>query len=260
MSHMNHKQFFDAIRGHKDINLTEQNVLGFEKHLAYMKGAKTPVNDGAYALATSYWETGGTMTPVLEAYWLSENWRRNNLRYYPWYGRGLIQTTWKRNYEAVGELLGLGRTFFTNNPNKLLEWEHALPALFKAMEVGLYTGKSLNDYIDDEDESDAEDYKEYVNARRIVNGTDKRHKIAGIALAMENALRSSGYEKDLADMPKPPPSNNAPGDDAWGPGAPPRKLTPIPDPGPKPKVQPITPRRSIWRWLWETFIVGRPDA
>lgn len=51
-------------------------------------------------------ETGGPdrsrrFTPVPEAYWTSDAWRRANLRYYPFFGRGFIQTTWRDNYAAA---------------------------------------------------------------------------------------------------------------------------------------------------------------
>lgn len=52
-------------------------------------------------------ETASTFRPVREAYWLSEDWRRANLRYHPYYGRGFIQLTWPGNYQAVGTRLGL---------------------------------------------------------------------------------------------------------------------------------------------------------
>jgi threonine synthase len=42
----------------------------------------------AYVLATTEWETAQTFKPVREAFWLSEEWRRQNLNYYPYYGRG----------------------------------------------------------------------------------------------------------------------------------------------------------------------------
>ena len=35
-----------------------------------------------YILATVEHETNDTFMPVKEAYWLSENWRKRNLRYY----------------------------------------------------------------------------------------------------------------------------------------------------------------------------------
>jgi len=158
------------------------------------------------------------MQPVKEAYWLSEDWRRRNLRYYPWYGRGLVQVTWKTNYARFGEVLYEGGVVddpkaFIKAPNKLLEWEYALPALFVGMETGIYTGKALGDYIDDVDEPDAEDLREYTNARRIVNGTDKAQTIARLALVFENGLKAAGYDvlaldpEPVPPMPPPPPDH-----------------------------------------------------
>ena len=40
----------------------------------------------AYIMATVKHETNNTFEPVEEAYWLSESWRKANLRYYPWHG------------------------------------------------------------------------------------------------------------------------------------------------------------------------------
>ena len=37
-------------------------------------------NQLAYLLATAFWETARTMQPVVEAFWLSEAWRKKNLR------------------------------------------------------------------------------------------------------------------------------------------------------------------------------------
>lgn len=58
------------------------------------------------ALGTVAVETAHTFEPVREAYWLSELWRQNNLRYYPYYGRGFVQLTWDYNYAAYGALIG----------------------------------------------------------------------------------------------------------------------------------------------------------
>lgn len=52
-------------------------------------------------------ETAHTFEPVREAYWLDENWRAANLRYYPWYGRGFVQLTWQSNYERYGKMIGV---------------------------------------------------------------------------------------------------------------------------------------------------------
>ena len=182
------KRFYDAIR--LKVNLTTQNVAGFDRIIRYAIDRSTRSGDLSYILATAYWETAATMHPVVEAYWLSEAWRKKNLRYYPWHGRGLIQTTWEQNYRRMGQEIGVD---FTANPDLLLEWEYALPALFIGMEKGLYTGKRLDDYIDDIDESDQEELREFANARRIVNGTDKHMQIAKLALVFQKGLKASGY-------------------------------------------------------------------
>lgn len=78
-------------------------------------------------------ETGGPdpsvrFTPVREAYWLSEAWRAANLRYYPWYGRGLMQCTWQDNYMFYGgeidELWNAGTAILDmlmDNPDAMLD-------------------------------------------------------------------------------------------------------------------------------------------
>lgn len=56
----------------------------------------------AAMIATVAIETAHTFLPVREAFWNSEEWRKENLRYYPFYGRGFIQLTWESNYAAYG--------------------------------------------------------------------------------------------------------------------------------------------------------------
>lgn len=56
-------------------------------------------------IATVAIETARTFRPVREAFWTSEAWRRANLRYYPYYGRGYIQLTWGENYRKYGPLI-----------------------------------------------------------------------------------------------------------------------------------------------------------
>lgn len=195
------KAFYDALRPR--LNLTTENVMGLEKVLSFGRGRGTPLGDMAYILATAWWESAQTMQPVVEAYWLSEDWRRKNLRYYPWHGRGLIQTTWERNYRTMGAAIGVD---LIADPDLLLQWRYALPALFLGMEQGLYTGRKLSDYIDNIDESDAEDLREFSNARRIVNGTDKQVSIGKLALDFEAALKAADWPtSDEVPIPRPRP-------------------------------------------------------
>ncbi len=85
-------------------------MKGLEAVLGAAKAAGWPLAFTAYALATACHETAYTMQPVREAFWLSENWRRTHLRYYPFYGRGYVQLTWKANYERADRELESWRT------------------------------------------------------------------------------------------------------------------------------------------------------
>lgn len=140
-------------------------------------------NQAAYVLATALWETAYTMKPVREAYWLSEGWRRRNLRYYPWYGRGYVQLTWKRNYEYAGGRLGLD---LTTNPDVVMERTTAARILVVGMKEGWFTGKKLSDYI-------TRQQSHFQNARRIVNGMDKSKEIAALAQQYDKYLLEKGY-------------------------------------------------------------------
>lgn len=193
------KVFFDAVR--KALGaLNQPQVDGFTAVLDEFERRRHQVSipDLAYMLATAWWETGKTMQPVREAFYIgdfakAEAWRKRNLRYYPFYGRGLVQLTWERNYRLAGQKLGQN---FVNNPDLVMRTDLAVKIMFEGMIEGWFTGKALDDYIDDVDESDAEDLREYANARRIINGTDKASTVAGLALTFEKALRA-------ADKPAP---------------------------------------------------------
>ena len=197
---MKRSAFYDSIRPR--INLTTENVVGFEKHLDYIEANGIPLDKAAYALATSSWETGLRMTPINEGG--SERYLRSK-KYWPYFGRGLIQVTWRENYIKAARLLGLPENTFIVTPARLLKWQYALPLLFKGMETGLYTGKKLDDYVDGIDESDAEDLREFTNARRIVNVLDRAALIGQRAIVFEHALKDAGWPwKGVVGSPLPP--------------------------------------------------------
>jgi len=125
----------------------------------------------AYVLATVQWETNRTFKPVKEAYWLDEDWRKNNLQYYPYYGRGFVQLTWKNNYQKYSQILGVD---LVNDPDKALENNLALFVLVHGFKTGTFTGRKITDYIN-------ESQADFVNARRCINGTDHAHDIAQLA-------------------------------------------------------------------------------
>lgn len=69
------------------------------------------------ALATIGVETGSFL-PVREAFWMTEEWRKANFRYWPYYGRGFIQLTWVWNFQHYGDLLGED---LVNDPDRAMD-------------------------------------------------------------------------------------------------------------------------------------------
>ena len=131
-------------------------------------GLKTQI---AYVLATADHETAHTFQPVAEAFWIkpdAEAWRKQNLRYYPYYGRGYVQLTWKNNYALYGQLLGID---LVNKPDLALDPRTALFVLVHGFKTGVFTGRKLTDYVNNHS-------TDFVDARRCINGTDKAAEIA----------------------------------------------------------------------------------
>lgn len=145
----------------------------------------------AYILATAFWETNRQMKPVVEAYWLSENWRKKNLRYYPWHGRGFVQLTWERNYQHAGDQLGLD---LITDPNVVMDPENAALILVRGSIEGWFTGRKISDYI-------TGTRSDYVGARAVINGKDKAASIAAIAREYDGDLARMGYGGAEPAMP-----------------------------------------------------------
>lgn len=169
-----------------NLNLGDTQLI-----LAECKKQRLTTHQTAYVLATTYWETNHTMKPVKEAYWLSEEWRKNNLRYYPWYGRGYVQLTWEDNYKKAEKKLF---TDLTRNPDRAMIPSIAAQVLVMGSKEGWFTGKKLSDYIDGPK-------VDFLNARRIINGTDKAKNIEQIAWDYYVAIKN---EPDT-DVSKPKP-------------------------------------------------------
>lgn len=169
-----------------DLNLGDTQLI-----LAECKKRGVLRNQAAYILATAKWETAHTMKPVREAFWLSDAWRKANLRYYPWYGRGYVQLTWKSNYERARDETGVN---VIAEPDAAMRPEVAVPVLVVGCMEGWFTGKAMPDYVDLQ-------RSDFVGARRVVNGTDKANQIASIARDYDEALKADGYgEKPAAKV------------------------------------------------------------
>lgn len=153
------------------IDLTNQNIKEFS------------VNQWAYMYATTHHETNATFEPVKEAYWIknAEVWRKKNLRYYPYYGRGFVQLTWLDNYKKYAELFDVD---IVNNPDLVMDFKLSFNIMVHGMKNGTYTGKKVGDYIGNLK-------ADYVGARRVINGTDKAQMIADHANKFERILKAS---------------------------------------------------------------------
>ena len=93
-------------------------------------------------------------------------------RYWGWHGRGLVQLTWKSNYEKFSRILGVD---LVANPNLLItDLEISAKTLVIGMLRGEFTGKKLSNYIGKK--------ADYFNARKTVNGLDRAALIAKYAL------------------------------------------------------------------------------
>ena len=183
---MDSKKFFANVRASFG-PLSQKQVDGFNDILGYAKNARTRVDNLAYLLATVWHETAFTMQPIKERGGVKY---LKSKKYWPYFGRGYVQLTWDYNYKKASQKFGVD---FLKDPDKVMEKRYALPILFAGMEEGWFTGKSFNDYLDGIDEDDKEDLREFSNARRIINGTDKQVEIGFIALKFEKALRDSGW-------------------------------------------------------------------
>lgn len=166
----------------------------------------------AYILATAFHETGGTMQPVRETLAASDARAVANLdRAYAagklpqvktpywrpdasgksWLGRGFVQLTHRRNYEAASRLTGVD---LVANPGRAMEPDIAAKILVEGMSAGLFTGRRLADYFG----SAADDP---AGARRIVNGTDKAQLIASYHRAILDALKAASADAVPGDVP-----------------------------------------------------------
>ncbi|WP_158810126.1 glycoside hydrolase family 19 protein [Beijerinckia sp. L45] len=185
------KTFFDAVRSAVFHGLAAAQVAGCEALLAEAERREvTDLRFIAYMLATSFWETGRTMQPVREigqgrgkAYGVADS-----ATHQVYYGRGLVQLTWKANYVKMATVCGVD---LVADPDRALQLDVAVKILFEGMLRGLFTGKKLGDAFN-------ADLTDWVGARRIINGTDQAHTIAVVAQQFSTALRTA-----LRDTPAP---------------------------------------------------------
>lgn len=184
---MSREAFYKAVRPMFGGAISQKQVDGIEALLAATEGL--PITHRAYLLATSKHETSDTMQPITEY---------GGRRYFDKYdtgklakalgntpeadgdgfkyrGRGYVQLTGRANYAKAGDWLKLD---LLGNPYLALQPTIAAQILVRGCCNGWFTGKKLSDYLPGD----------YINARRVVNGTDKADLIAGYARGFEAAL------------------------------------------------------------------------
>lgn len=105
---------------------------------------------------------------------------------YTYRGRGLVHLTWKKNYRKAKEHFGID---FVNLPDKAAEPKHSVPIMIWGMKEGIFTGKKLAHYINASG-------VDYVEARRIINGTDQQQLIADYARRFETILRKTSSARE----------------------------------------------------------------
>lgn len=179
---INRKKTYENIKKEFGLkSLSVKQVEGFEAIFNEWELRKlTDLRFLCYILATIWHEVGTTMQPI------EEKGKGRGLRYgkrvwfdnriytdipHIFYGRGLTQNTWRDIYLKLTKANDKGWDF-VNHPELLLKMEQSVWATFHAMLTGLYTGVKLSTYFNSVK-------NDPLNARRIINGTDKAELIKG---------------------------------------------------------------------------------
>jgi putative chitinase len=185
---MNSASFFATIKPLFSNKFTQNQVDGINHILsAITEAGITDLRYVAYMLATVFHETAKTMQPIREygrgkGYDYGKKLKMSRKPYVTpdqiFYGRGLVQLTWYENYDSMGKLLKID---LLNNPDLALNGDVSAQIMIKGMMKGFFTGKALSHYFNDK-------ITDWINARRIINGTDKSSLIADYAKVFYNGL------------------------------------------------------------------------
>ncbi|SEH58269.1 Chitinase class I [Rhizobium tibeticum] len=212
--HIDRPFFFDTVRGSLFKGaLNQPQVEGMTAILDFWED-RMPDTDPrwlAYIMATAYHETAYAMQPVREtlaatdaraieilenAYaggklsWVKTPYWRPDEDGKSWLGRGLVQLTHKRNYEAMSRLTGID---LVAEPDRAMEMDAAVSILIEGMVQGSFATHKLADHLN-------ETTDDWINARRIVNGTDRAEKLAGYGKTFLAAIRREQPKGRLARL------------------------------------------------------------
>lgn len=172
--------------------LNKSNLSGLT-HLINFIILDTDITDirwAAYMLATTKHETNHTMLPIeeygkgrskpygKEITVTDKNGKEHKNIYF---GRGYVQLTWDYNYKSISEKLKMGEDLYIY-PEKVLDEKIAYNIMSYGMRHGSFTSRKLSKYING-------GQCDYINARRVINGTDRAQKIADFSVTLEILLR-----------------------------------------------------------------------
>lgn len=154
------------------------------------------INDNrwiAYMIATAWIETGN-FAPITEAgrHEYFDKYepgthlgiRLGNVQTgdgYKYRGRGYCMITGLGHYKTFSRLLDID---FVKHPDLALVPENAYAIMSLGMRKGIFTGVKLSNYF-------TPNSTDFVNARRIINGTDKAKEVADYAMKAWKLLESN---------------------------------------------------------------------
>ncbi|HEU0045066.1 glycoside hydrolase family 19 protein [Sphingomonas sp.] len=184
--------------------LAQHEVDGCNAIVAACGVAGWPIADTAYALATAFHETAGTMQPIKEHGGLAYLTRMYDItgarpakarelgnlqpgdgsRYC---GRGYVQLTGRTNYEKASRVVEVD---LVAAPDRAMEAPIAAKIMVSGMQEGWFTSRDLDD---DLPRAGPATLRQFVLSRDIINGSDKAEKIAAEAVEFQEALVAGGW-------------------------------------------------------------------
>ncbi len=188
---INRKKFFDNYRTNYS-KLTQPLVDNLNFLLSKLEtGTFKLPSQMAYMLATVKHETADTFAPVVEGYWMKSNRVAKLYAYYKAHNRGAIATIFPngvidptfegRGYVQLTHNFNYDKFGLVDTPEKALEPETAFHIMEYGMANGLFTGKTLQRYVN-------ETQSDFYSARKVINGLDRASLIAGYAKQLQKGI------------------------------------------------------------------------